>query len=179
MDVLAAAAVADSDEYSAECSGEQPGRADLSSGWHRGRHGGGRGGGGSSSGDSPPPSATAAGGGGGGGASKTKAAVAAQVAEAHGGRIATEAAGALAQWTAEVQEQLVAADNAFVAARDAHQAVGAASCLPLPTFLLCERTFQCLAHALAVLHPELCRTGVAVVPTVPACRRRLRLVPAG
>jgi hypothetical protein len=162
MDVLAAAAVADSDEYSAECSGEQPGRADLSSGWHRGRHGGGRGGGG-----------------GGGGASKTKAAVAAQVAEAHGGRIATEAAGALAQWTAEVQEQLVAADNAFVAARDAHQAVGAASCLPLPTFLLCERTFQCLAHALAVLHPELCRTGVAVVPTVPACRRRLRLVPAG
>jgi hypothetical protein len=137
MDVLAAAAVADSDEYSAECSGEQPGRAGLGSKWQRmaGRHTGGRGSGGSSSGDSPPPSAAA-------GASKTKAAVAAQVAEAHGGRIATEAAGALAQWTAEVQEQLVTADGAFVAARDAHQAVGAAPCLPLPTSCCVNASFS-------------------------------------
>lgn len=77
--------------------------------------------GGSSSAGSPGPAA--GGGAGGSGAARTKAAITAEVAASHGARVAADPADALTGWAAEVAEQLGAADAAYTAARDAHQAV--------------------------------------------------------
>ncbi|PSC69166.1 hypothetical protein C2E20_7306 [Micractinium conductrix] len=79
--------------------------------------------GGSSSAGSPGPAA--GGGAGGSGAARTKAAITAEVAASHGARVAADPADALTGWAAEVAEQLGAADAAYTAARDAHQAADA------------------------------------------------------
>ena len=54
---------------------------------------------------------------------KTRTAIAAEVQQQHAARIASEPDGSLVAWTEEAHEQVAAADAAFVAARDAHQAV--------------------------------------------------------
>ncbi|KAL4450750.1 hypothetical protein ABPG77_001106 [Micractinium sp. CCAP 211/92] len=66
------------------------------------------------------------GGEGGAGGARTKAAVAAEVADAHAERIAGEPETALVAWTADVHGQISAADAAFVAARTAHAQADAA-----------------------------------------------------
>ena len=115
LDVLAAAAA--SSPAGSEGSSEQP-----ATGWggrqrRRTQHARGGSRGGSPEGTAGTTTGVGVGG------SLTKTAVMARVAEEHGARLAGEPDSALAEWAADVHDQLAAADAAFLAARGVHQAV--------------------------------------------------------